>query len=81
MKKLIVLTAVVMLTASTAGCHCGRWFRRGAMVPYCPSEPACCEPCPAPCGPPATGCDACTAPSLGASSMPGPETYVPVPAS
>lgn len=79
MKKLIVLTAVVMLTASAAGCQCGRWFRRGAMVPYCPPESACCEPCPAPCGPPSDGCDACTAPTFGTSPMPGPETYVPVP--
>jgi len=26
MRKLLILTAVVMLLASTVGCQCGRWF-------------------------------------------------------
>jgi len=69
MKKLLIVTAIVMLTASTVGCQCGRWFRRGAMVPYYPADP-CCDPCPPPCDP-------CGTPGLGAMPMPGPETYVP----
>jgi len=78
MKKLIVLTAVVMLTAGAAGCQCGRWFRRGAMLPCCPPE-ACCDPCCDPCNP----CDPCAVPTFGSAPVvtPGPETYVPAPTS
>lgn len=72
MRKLLILTAVVMLTASMVGCQCGRWFRRGAAVPCCPTE-ACCDPC----GTPSIGCDTCTTPGYGAMPVPGPETYVP----
>lgn len=44
MKKLLVLTAVVMLTAATAGCQCD-WFRRGALYPAAMPEMTACDPC------------------------------------
>lgn len=79
MKKLLVLTAIVMLTASTVGCGCGRWFRRGALLP-CYSDP-CCDPCVTsdPCG--SGPCDSCTTPTYGTmpAITPGPDAYVPVP--
>ena len=76
MRKLLILTAVALLTASMVGCGCGRWFRRGAAVPCYPTEP-CCSPCETPCVTPGTGCDSCATPSYGAMPVPGPETYVP----
>ena len=77
MKKLLVLTAVAILTASTVGCQCGRWFRRGTMVPCCPQPAACCDPCETMCAPAMSGCDSCATPMLGATPVPGPGTYVP----
>lgn len=70
MKKLLVLAAVGMLTISTAGCQCGKWFRRGACLPVCPPTPTCGVPC-----------DSCTTPGYGSvpSITPGPESYVPAP--
>jgi len=68
MKKLLVLTAIVMLTAGTVGCRCCDWFRRGVLFPTtttmapgvmsdpcCPANP--CDPCgsAAPCDPCAPG--------------------------
>jgi hypothetical protein len=70
MKKLLVFTAVVALTAGTVGCNCCDWFRRGALFPtattatvapegvgetYYPANP--CDPCTsaAPCDPCAPG--------------------------
>lgn len=84
MKKLLVLTAIVMLTAGTVGCRCCDWFRRGALFPTstvvgtevlgdpCYSANPC-DPCgsAAPCDPCAPG--SCgTAPSI--YGMP-PATY------
>jgi len=54
MKKLLVLTAVVMLTAGTVGCQCD-WFRRGALFPTTMVAPeVICDPC---C--PVDSCDPC----------------------
>jgi len=67
MKRLLTLTAIVMLTASTVGCHtCSRlWWRLRGM------------PCD-PCCPPATVCDdPCEMPGT-VMTMPGPvSTTVP----
>jgi len=77
MKKLIILTAVVMLTAGAMGCRCGHWFRRGALLPVCPPEPACCDPCLSsdPCAASVTtsGCGTIS------QIAPGPEAYAPAP--
>lgn len=71
MKKLLVLTAIAMLTASTVGCGCGRWFNRGAWSPCYDSAPCYSEPA---CGP----CDTCATPTYGAMT-PGPGAYTPAP--
>ena len=85
MKKLLVLTAITMVTAASAGCECCL-FRRGAMFPTTPvvaaPAPVCCDPCaPAipsnPCDPCGT-CGTC-APSDAAVSptvLPGPGATV-----
>jgi hypothetical protein len=84
MKKLLILTAVILLTGSTMGCNCfDRLFRRGApadeCMPVCGAPCAECESgCPTggcPTGGCATGgCAACAA-------APGavPETFAPAP--
>lgn len=85
MKKLIVLTALAALMASTVGCECCGLFRRGGWFRGCQPEAMCvdpCAPCAAPCPPLgvtggcATGaCGPVTTPVI----TPGPETYVPAP--
>jgi len=69
MKNLLILTVVLMLTTSAAGCRCCRWPWRGA--PYGPSVPAATysNPCP-----PYNPCDPCATPQM---VSPGPETYAP----
>jgi hypothetical protein len=78
MKKLLVLTSVLMLAAATVGCEsCGGLFRGSrlfgpepsAVYAY-PSADAC-----NPCG---NVCDPCGT-AAPATIMPGPETYVPAP--
>jgi hypothetical protein len=78
MKKILILTAVTVMTAGFAGCRlCNGLFRGaavqtepGAIAPmYCAPVDPCvpCDPCP-PCG--------------GAAPMvitPGPESYAPAP--
>lgn len=66
MKKLLILTAVMLLASSTVGCRCGRWLWRGpeestviACPPTCPPTEVVGESC---CGP---------------ATMPGPATYAP----
>ncbi len=68
MKKLLILTAVVMLASGTAGCRCCDWLWRGAAYNPYPSTPAYGDPCPTynPCDPCATG-----APAI----IPGPAPY------
>ena len=68
MKKLLVLTAVVMLTVGTAGCRCN-WFRRGALLPTLGPGVPVYEPCPP------DACNSCNSYAPGAYTtdpMPGP---------
>jgi hypothetical protein len=60
MKKLLVLTAVVMLTASSVGCQCCDWLRRGSCFSNGNSEMSACNSCN-PCDPcmPSACCDPC----------------------
>jgi hypothetical protein len=63
MKRLLILTALALVTASTAGCW--HWFNRGAQ----------CNPCaPAP----STYADPCMGAPAMDGSLPGPMTGVPV---
>jgi len=78
MKKLILLTAVTVLTVGAVGCRTCDWFRRGApahaaTMPM--AAPVYCDPCATPAVAPCEPC-APTAPMVVA---PGPETYVPAP--
>jgi hypothetical protein len=76
MKKLILLTAVGILTVAASGCRNCDWFNRGA-----PAR-AVMMPAPAmygdPCATTAAPCDPC-GPSAPMMVVPGPESYVPVP--
>ena len=74
MKKLLVLTAVVVLTASTIGCQCP-WWRRGALFPGLARDVTVLEPCPPanPCDPYAPG-SYMTTPS---TPLPGPMPTLP----
>lgn len=72
MKKLLVLTAIVTLTASAIGCGLCDRFRRGALFPTTTAvapDVICnpCDPCD-PCAAPAT-CDPCAPQSYG--TVPG----------
>jgi hypothetical protein len=69
MKKLLVLTTLLALTASTAGCHCLDRLWRGAPE-QCP-QPGYGSPCAPACSP----CDPCAAPGPCATGAcgPGPE--------
>ena len=70
MKKLMILTAVLMLTGSAVGCRCCDWLFRGSLFNPCGSTAGFNDPC---C-PPMTGCDTCGSPSLEPySSMPSPQ--------
>ena len=75
MKKLLILTAVVMLTGSTVGCRCCNWMFRGAYNP-CPPQGAYGEPC----APSYNPCDPCTTPGAPQGIAPGPAPYSSVPA-
>jgi len=82
MKKLILLTAVGILTVGASGCRQCSWFNRGApaQAVAMPAQPMYCEPCPTTVAP----CDACgpctsNAPIAPMVVAPGPETYVPAP--
>jgi hypothetical protein len=76
MKRLFVLSVVMLLTASSVGCNsCRRWWR-GTFVDPCPAEEACYDPCTPMIGP-ATGCSSCAGPAA-TTVVPGPAaTYVP----
>ena len=70
MKKLLILTAVVLLASSTIGCRCGRWLWRG------PAQETSVITCPPACPPAEVMCDPCGAPA--ATVVPGPGAYAPV---
>ena len=74
MKKLLVLTAVAMLTASSIGCQQCSWFRRGALFPSSTPEMTVCDPCVQPCDP-CDSCDPCAPGSYGTT----PSTVLPGP--
>jgi hypothetical protein len=66
MRKLLILTAALMLTSSAAGCRCCDWLWRGAL--WNPCVPAYSDPYPA-----YTPCDPClTSPT---TVVPGPGSY------
>jgi hypothetical protein len=77
MKKLLILTAVLMLTVSSIGCQCDL-FRRGALFPRTTADVPVYDPCP-PCDP-CNPCDPC-APSSCATPpsmiLPGPGPATP----
>ncbi|NQU19920.1 MAG: hypothetical protein HQ567_01450 [Candidatus Nealsonbacteria bacterium] len=53
MKKLLIMTAVVVFISTTVGCNCfPRLFRRGAAYEGWGTNygPACCAPCDDTCG-------------------------------
>ena len=66
MKKLLILTAVLMLTSSAVGCRCCDWMWRGAYSP--------CAPMATPCDPCVTyaPADPCATPP---AIVPGPAPY------
>ena len=73
-KRLLVLTAVGMLTASMAGCRCTNWLRRGSLFSTAtPPGATCYDPCD-----PVNQCDTCegtVGPEFGGMSnpvLPGP---------
>ncbi|MEN6496581.1 MAG: hypothetical protein ABFD16_20020 [Thermoguttaceae bacterium] len=81
MKKLMILTAVAALLASSVGCECGGLFRRGALFPRLRQDAVCvdpCAPCEAPCVAPACG-GGCAPAVTTMPITPGPETYAPAP--
>jgi hypothetical protein len=76
MKKLMLLTAVAILTVGATGCRSCDWFRRGAPASAAamPMAPVYCEPCAAtaaPCEP----CSPCAASSPMMVAPPGPVGY------
>jgi hypothetical protein len=66
MKKLLILTAIVMLTSSSVGCRACRWLWRGDA--YDPCAPVCAPVCPTD-----PVCDPCATPNV----QPGPASYAP----
>jgi hypothetical protein len=72
MKRLLILTVVATLTATSVGCGCGGWFRRG---PHCESCPTTGGGCQTSGYAPSSG----YVPGPGAlQAVPG-ETYLPAP--
>jgi len=68
MKKLLILTAVGMLTMSTVGCRCNWWpWRRPCYDPCAPTYSA---PCP-----PAYSADPCDPCATQGGITPGPQPY------
>ncbi len=54
MKRLLILTALLMLASSAIGCRCCDWLWRGAAYrPYPATQTFAnpCDPCENPCGP------------------------------
>lgn len=74
MKRLLILTAVLLLTVSAAGCQRCQWLRGGADSPWMPTV-TCCDPCMS-CDP----CVACQTPAeLSPTILAGPELWTPGP--
>jgi len=74
MKKVLVLTAVVVLIGSTVGCRC-RWpWRRAEVCDPC-APPVCATPCP-PMYAPDDSCGPC---GEGGEITPGPAPYTVTP--
>jgi len=74
MKRLILLTAIAILTVGASGCRSCDWFRRGAPAQAVAlPPPGYCDPCATTAAP----CDAC-APTGAMMVAPGPEAYAPV---
>ena len=71
MKRLALLTFVLMLTAGATGCQCCNWLRRGAPNPYpqAVTYGGVCDPCD-PCA---------TAPVIPPVLSPGAPSYAPGP--
>ena len=70
MKKLLILTTMVVLMSGAAGCRLCDWCRRGPAYQQCPPTVMYSNPCP----PAVSACDPCAgAPVI----TPGPETYTP----
>lgn len=65
MKRLLILTALLVLTSSAIGCRCCDWLWRGASYRPCPPTQTYGEPC-APCGNP------CDPPTLSPAMNPSP---------
>ena len=76
MKRLFVLTAVLMLTPSAVGCNNCRGLFRGTFLNPCPPEETFCDPC-APVVTPSAGCNPCMTAPPATMVAPGPATYVP----
>ena len=74
MKKLLILTAVLMLTSSAAGCRCCDWLCRGAAYNPCPPAVTYGDPYP-----PANPCDSGAIAPPGIAPGPVPYTGVPTP--
>ena len=81
LQRLLILTAVPMLTVSMLGCQCTNWFRRGSLFSTAtPPGVTCYDPCE-PCDP-VNMCDPCqgtVGPELGGmggmnTPLPGPGT-------
>jgi hypothetical protein len=71
MKKLLVLTALGMMTISTVGCRCNWWpWRRAYCDPCAPAYSNPCNPCPPTYS--ADPCDPCATPG---AITPGPQPY------
>lgn len=73
MKRLLILTAVLMLTASSVGCRCCDWMWRGAAWNPCAPMVTYGEPCP-----PVDPCDPCATPAPTLTPGPVPYTQAPV---
>lgn len=73
MKKLLVLTAAMILTSSLVGCECLNWFRRGACNP-CQTTPT--YGAPVMSYPASDACDSC---GVASEVTPGPAPYTTIP--
>jgi hypothetical protein len=74
MKRLLILTAVLLLTVSAAGCQRCQWLRGGVASPWMPTV-TCYGSCVS-CDP----CDPCQTPAeLSPTILPGPESWTPGP--
>ena len=72
MKRLLILTTLVILTVGLTGCQCRNWFRRGSTYSTPPAGATCYDPCQTvdPCDP----CQTTVGPEMGGTGtlLPGP---------